>query len=416
MKRVLAPTLMAMACCAAVAQSTPSTPSVTLYGIVDAGVTYTTGLATNKTAVVSGIMDGSRFGLRGNEDLGGGYRAIFTLENRTELNNGSGSSRPATGTPTPDRLNQAALLGLPAALQPAVTGVAAQIGSSIGVNLANNFWDRQAYVGLITPFGAVLAGRQYTPVYEINATFETLATQSSLSFGQVGAIPSVIDIRVSNALQYRIQLGGLTASAMYAFGDVPGNDKANRFGGAMAMYKTDGYGIGAGYQRRNNDIGLESLTTLQVGGYFAVGPGAIHAVYADIKDDNPSGVSGIAAGLTPLVGAAGAALVQSAYTVALRQDAQMWQLGYKMTTGPNTFYVAYNAYDDRQSANADVSSYGVVYTYALSKRTDLNAVLTRFDNKGLGQAAPGQAGFLGGFTETAATDATNVAFGVRHRF
>jgi predicted porin len=361
-------------------------------------------------------MDGSRFGLRGNEDLGGGYRAIFTLENRTELNNGSGSSRPRTGTPTPDRLNQAALLGLPAALQPAVAGVAAQIGSSIGVNLANNFWDRQAYVGLITPFGAVLAGRQYTPVYEINATFETLATQSSLSFGQVGAIPSVVDIRVSNALQYRIQLGGLTASAMYAFGDVPGNDKANRFGGAMAMYKTDGYGIGAGYQRRNNDIGLESLTTLQVGGYFAVGPGAIHAVYADIKDDNPSGVSGIAAGLTPLIGAAGASLVQSAYTVALRQDAQMWQLGYKMTTGPNTFYVAYNAYDDRQSANADVSSYGVVYTYALSKRTDLNAVLTRFDNKGLGQAAPGQAGFLGGFTETAATDATNVAFGVRHRF
>ncbi len=120
MKRVLAPTLMAMACCAAVAQSTPSTPSVTLYGIVDAGVTYTTGLASDKAAVVSGIMDGSRFGLRGNEDLGGGYRAIFTLENRTELNNGSGSSRPATGTPVPDRLNQAALLGLPAALQPAV--------------------------------------------------------------------------------------------------------------------------------------------------------------------------------------------------------------------------------------------------------------------------------------------------------
>ncbi len=68
------------------------------------------------------------------------------------------------------------------------------------------------------------------------------------------------------------------------------------------------------------------------------------------------------------------------------------------------------------SANADVSSYGVVYSYALSKRTDLNAVLALFDNKGLGQAAPGQAGFLGGFTESAGTDATNVAFGIRHRF
>jgi predicted porin len=413
MKRVLVPTLMAVACGAAMAQSTSS---VTLYGIVDAGVTYTTGLAKNKTQLVSGIMDGSRFGLRGNEDLGGGYRAIFTLENRTELNNGSGSSRPPTGTQVPDRLNQAALLGLPAALQPAVTGVAAQIGSTLGVNLANNFWDRQAYVGLVTPFGAVLAGRQYTPVYEINATFETLATQSSLSLGQVGAIPSIVDIRVSNALQYRIQLGGLTASAMYAFGGVTGNDSANRFGGAMAMYKGEGYGVGVGYQQRNNDIGLESLKTLQVGGYFGLGPGAIHAVYADIQDDNPSGVSGIAAGLTPLVGAAGAALVQSAYTVALKQDAQVWQLGYRMTTGPNTFYVAYNSYDDRKAVNADVASYGIVYSYALSKRTDLNAVYTHFDNKGLGQAAPGQAGFLGGFTETAAADANNFAFGIRHRF
>ena len=301
-------------------------------------------------------------------------------------------------------------------MQPAVNAVAAQIGSGIGVNVANNFWDRQAWVGLVTPVGAVLAGRQYTPVYELNATFDTLAAQSALQFGQVGSIPPTVDIRVSNALQYRIQLGGLTASAMYAFGGVSGNDKANRFGGAMAMYKTDAYGGGVAYQKRNNDIGLESLTTLQVGGYFALGPGAIHAVYADVKDDNPSGVSGIAAALTPLTGAAAASLVQSAYTTALGLDAQMWQLGYKMTTGPNTFYVAYNSYDDRMSANADVSSYGVVYSYALSKRTDLNAVLAFFDNKGLGQAAPGQAGFLGGFTESAGTDATNVAFGIRHRF
>jgi hypothetical protein len=45
--------------------------------------------------IASGIMEGSRFGLRGTEDIGGGYKAIFTLENRFELDTGSVSNRPA---------------------------------------------------------------------------------------------------------------------------------------------------------------------------------------------------------------------------------------------------------------------------------------------------------------------------------
>ena len=49
----------------------------------------------------------------------------------------------------------------------------------------------------------------------------------------------------------------------------------------------------------------------------------------------------------------------------------------------------------------------------LSKRTDLNAVLTHFDNKDLAQAAPGQAGFLGGLTTSAGTDSNSLALGIR---
>jgi predicted porin len=416
MNKALALTVLAAASSACVAQvATPN--SVTLYGIVDAGISRVSGLKNGTdTALVSGIMEGSRFGLRGNEDIGGGYRAIFTLENRTELNNGSLSNRSPSGTQVPDRLNQAALLGLPGALQPAVSGVAAQIGSTIGVNLGNAFWDRQAYVGLVTPFGGLVAGRQYTPGYEISATFDTLGTQSSLAAGQVGAIPSSVKIRASNAVQYRIQLGGITAGAMYAFGGVAGNSKANRFAGVMAMYKGAGFSVGGAYNQENNEVGLKSLKSVLVGGSLDVGPGKASALYGQIKDDNPAGVSTIAAGLTPLVGAAGAALVQSAFTTALKQDAHQFHIGYKLETGPNTFYVAYNSYNDRKAANADVTSYGVAYTYALSKRTDLNAVLTRFDNKGLGQAAPGQAGSLGGVTASAATDSTGLAFGIRHRF
>lgn len=418
MKRaVLTLSVLALACGASLAQDTP--PTVTVYGIIDAGITHTTGLASEKNQVVSGIMEGSRFGLRGNEDIGGGFRALFTVEHRMEINNGTGSNRPPSGLQTPDRLNQAALLGLPASLQPAVTGVAANLAQTLGVNLPGRFWDRQAYVGLVTPFGAILLGRQYTPAYEINAVFDTLGTQSSLSAGQVASVPASVDIRVSNAIQYRIVLGGLTAGVMYSLGDpntVTGNTKANRFGGAMAMYKVGPYAAGIGYNQRNNDIGQKSLESTLVGASAQVGPGTVSALYGQIKDNNPSGVSTIATTLTPLTGATGAALVQAAFTEALKQDGRLMHIGYKWPMGNNTLYVAYSSYNDKRAPNADVASYGVAYSYALSKRTDINAVLAHFDNKNLAQAAPGQAGFLGGFTKSAATDANNVALGIRHRF
>lgn len=74
-------------CCAGLAQAQTTTPpTVTLYGLVDVGITQVTGMKGGSvTQVASGIMEGSRWGLKGNEDLGGGYRAVFTLENRFEM-------------------------------------------------------------------------------------------------------------------------------------------------------------------------------------------------------------------------------------------------------------------------------------------------------------------------------------------
>ncbi len=83
---------------AAMAQST-----VTIYGLLDGGYNHITGLR-NGTAnrIDSGLMEGSRFGLRGSEDIGGGYKAIFTLENRLELDTGSVSNRAPSGGQIPD--------------------------------------------------------------------------------------------------------------------------------------------------------------------------------------------------------------------------------------------------------------------------------------------------------------------------
>jgi predicted porin len=419
-KNLFALSALALASSAALAQSTPS--SVTVYGLLDAGIVHNTGVA-NKNQLVSGIMEGTRFGLRGNEDIGGGFRAIFTLENRTELNNGTLGNRPPSGSQLPDRFADASLLvpGLcpaqPCAIQAAVSQVNANLAAGgLGVNIRGGFFDRQAFIGLVTPVGAVLAGRQYTPAYEVTATFDALGTQSSLAAGQVASFPASTEIRIDNALQYRIVFGGLTASAMYGFGNVANNTKAARFGGVMAMYRVGPFAVGLGHNQRNNDVGQKSLQSTAFGASAQIGPGTLSGLYATFKDNNPSGVSTLGASLATSVGAAAAAALQQAYTNALRQDGRLMHIGYKMPVGAHTLYVAYSTFDDKRAFNADTSSYGAAFTYALSKRTDFNVVLTHFDNKNLAQAAPGQAGFLGGFTTSAGTDSNSLALGVRHRF
>ena len=409
MKKILVLSTLATAAVACCAQST-----VTIYGILDGGVTRVSGLRGGAIKQLSsGIMEGSRLGVRGTEDLGGGYRALFTLESRLELDTGGVNNRPPSGSQLPDRVTQAALLGLPAALQPVLNAVSGSIGNSVGVNLGGTFWDRQIYVGLVTPVGAVLAGRQYTPAYEMVYSFDTLGTDSSLSAGQVGALPSAVDIRVSNAVAYRIQQGPFSASAMVAAGE---GSTTGRLQGAMGLYKGEAFSFGVGYNTRKNERAAKSLSSLLVGASAKLGPGTLFALFGTIKDDNPTGLSGIAATVTPSVGAATAAAIQNAYINGFKQDGRLFHIGYKYVTGPNTIRIAYSALDDKRPNNADTTSFGVAYSYALSKRTDLNAVVTRFDNRGLGQLAPGGGGYLGGVTASAGTDSTSIALGIRHRF
>jgi general bacterial porin, GBP family len=99
--------------------------SVTLYGLIDSGLTYTNNQHGQKNfQATSGDTNGSRWGLRGAEDLGGGLKAIFTLENGFSIQSGS--------------------LG--------------QGGRMFG---------RQAFVGLSSEsYGALTAGRQYDSVVD----------------------------------------------------------------------------------------------------------------------------------------------------------------------------------------------------------------------------------------------------------
>lgn len=74
----------------AFAQAANAQSTVTLYGIVDAGVLYTNNREGHSSwELAGGNESGPRWGLMGSEDLGGGMKANFRLENGFNVANGA---------------------------------------------------------------------------------------------------------------------------------------------------------------------------------------------------------------------------------------------------------------------------------------------------------------------------------------
>ncbi|MGZ8981772.1 MAG: porin, partial [Burkholderiaceae bacterium] len=232
MRKSLVAVALAFAFPAAFAQS-----NVTLYGLVDVGVERLDIGSLSETRLMSGISQGSRWGVRGTEVLGGGYSAIFTLESRINIDTGSVTNndslywcRPAGSTAPAVCPGVGLVTPLPPSAAPAVIGGINAVNNSLlqaitTVNSAGALFDRQSWAGLVTPYGAVLAGRQYTPGYEIINKFSVLGDQTALQFGQGYNTPQ---IRANNSVQYRAEMKGFTLSLMYGFGGSEGqrNERA----------------------------------------------------------------------------------------------------------------------------------------------------------------------------------------------
>jgi predicted porin len=165
-------TLLAVAVLGTFAGSVAAQSSVTLYGVADVNLERIKG-ATSLTRMSSGGNAGSRWGLRGSEDLGGGLKAVFQVESGFNID----------------------------------TGTSGQGGTLFG---------RQAYVGLAGEFGAVRLGRQYSPMDDVADMVGT----------KVYDVLSVVPIignddynRVNNAMTYFTpNLGGFTAQLQYSLG------------------------------------------------------------------------------------------------------------------------------------------------------------------------------------------------------
>ncbi len=385
------------------------TANVTLYGILDVGIQHVSGAKGGSvTQVASGIMEGSRFGLRGTEDLGNGFKATFVAEARFEGDTGALGNRPISGNQLPDRLTA----GLPPAVAAALTNVA--VGPSLGVNTGGRLFDRQVFVGLITPVGAILAGRQYTPAFEISNRYDAFANATAASPGQIISIPAGVDIRADNSVLYRIEKDGFYGGVMFASGESTAGTKRGSLMAANIGYQSGKFGAGVGYNERRNSAGLKALNTLAVGANYDFGFANVFGLAVQVKEPNVTSGPELRAGLVA-AGVPGL-LVDTGILPRLQQDLRLYHGGVRIPLGVGMFTVGYSKSDDRRNSNADSQSYGALYTYPLSKRTDLNLAITEVKNDGNAQALPGGNGFLGGVTAFAGKDARSIQFSVRHRF
>ena len=403
--------------------------NVTVYGILDAGIVHN---KDGQTKIASGIADGSRLGFKGTEDIGGGYKAIFNLEARIELD---------TGTQKPGLVNDNQGLyltkGMGALPAPILAGVrsAFQPKGGPAVNLEGALFDRTATVGLITPGGAVLVGRMYTPGYEVFAAsdvFEsgTAGTWGGITGGTAGFTALGADIRSQKSIQYRIATPqGVGASIMYGAKGSGYLGRYNKFVGTAVTYKANGIDAGFGFNRGYDQHDNISLTTYTLGGSYTYGDFKWFLGFHDQKnlhsvllDEYIAGWDiSIAPSLTALAGAPTAAALRNGVFVPnitknTQVDASSVQFGMHYRTGAGRIMASVAHQNDRTASNSDATQYAIGYDHNLSKRTDLFTVVGYIKNSNDGQYSPSTAGAPGGFVKTPGDTGQAIQLGIRHRF
>jgi GBP family porin len=388
--------------------SVAAEPDLKVYGVADAGLSVARLGQGTQVNLVSGMKEGSRLGFKGSEDLGSGFKTIFTLEARVEFDTGSQSN--AYFSPG---INQALFQGLPAPvaarLVPAI-GTPARVGNSSGA-----LFDRQAWVGVVTPIGAVMLGRQYTPGYEIAHAadvFEsgTAGSWTNLSYVNGSGVTPSLALRNNGAVQYRIETpSGVIASVMVAPGRGTGSvGAAKKAWAANLAYRARDLDVGIGYNSEEDQVGNIALRTLVLGGSYKVGDAKLFAGYMRAKNEHPA-VAGLVA---PAAGPVAAAIVgQNA-----RVDGDLITLGVQYAIGLGRVKMGLSHYHNRRVPDANAVLAAAGYDYNLSKRTTLYSTYARVSNQSFSQAAVGGSGYLGGSTSAPGQNANILQLGVRHSF
>jgi predicted porin len=355
--------------CAVFVAAVAATPAfaqsnVTLYGVIDAGVEYLNNANAAKDDLVrmpsvTGGLVPSRWGMRGSEDLGGGLRAVFTLE----------------GGFNPDN----AALG--------------QGGRMFG---------RQAWVGLAGSWGTVAVGRTYSMLFYSMLNADVMAIYASGSFDAY--LPNA---RHDNSVQYMGQFSGFTLGATYSLGrdasaaggpaatNCPGelaNDSsACRQWTALAKYDSSRWGAALAYDKMNG------------------GPNAAFGLNSSSKSDERVSANGYVM-ITKVKVGGGLLRRDNEGSVTPRSD--LWYLGASVPFATSfVFDGQVLRYDLKDSSN-DANMVAVRLVDNLSRRTAVYVTAGYIDNRGTSAVSvSGSAGTVGvGLSQT------GVMVGMRHAF
>jgi predicted porin len=234
-------TLLAAALLAGFAGAASAQSSVTLYGLIDGGLRYNkvsidNGSGASNFGLAYGQQSGNRFGLRGVEDIGGGSRVTFQLENGFEFGNGT--------------LQQGGRI----------------FGRQAWIGVENNSW------------GYVRIGRQTNFATEyVGIPVDPFGT----GFGQLnmGAAFGVANTdRISNAIKYQTpNMSGFQAGVGYSFAT-----------GNTGVY-TAAAGGGASTGSAYNFATQNNMRQLTLGAKYANGPIYVAASYDKIYAQESKG-------------------------------------------------------------------------------------------------------------------------------
>jgi len=382
-------TMIAVALASAFATAAQAQSSVTLYGLIDAGVSYTNNQAGHSAwQQTSGTVSGSRWGLRGAEDLGGGLKAIFTLENGFTLNNGAAGQN-------------------------------------------NRLFGRQAFVGLASDqFGSVTLGRQYDSVVDFVAPISLVASPYG---GTIAAHPFDNDNfnntdRINNSVKYTsANYGGLKFGALYGFSNTAGAFANNRAYSVGGSYRFGGLNVAVGYLQLNNDINNLATSTSSPGavtGSAAFTAGTQRTAGGGVSYTYGPVTGGIVYTQTNLSnalgGSIGAAQAGTAAPVGLQANSAHLQniegnVRYALTpmltlAGSYT----YTRTNFGAGENPNYNQVNLQTQYAMSKRT---SVYLQGDWQHVSANPYGFGAHLNGVSSASATqDQVAVSAGLRHTF
>ncbi|AIO44413.1 porin [Burkholderia cenocepacia] len=372
-------TLIVAAVAASFATAAHAQSSVTLYGVLDAGITYQSNVQTasgqgkSRWSLGSGI-DQSRFGLRGSEDLGGGLKAIFTLESGFNIGNG----KFANGN--------------------------------------GGMFNRQAFVGLSSQYGTVTLGKQYDATQDYLAPLTATGSWGGTYFAHPlnnDRLSTNGDVALNNTIKYTsVNYAGLQFGGTYSFSNST-NFANNRAYSAGLSYQFEGLKLGAAYSQANNAglsttgavnpsidsttgtaFGVQGRTrTYGIAAGYAFGPAQVGAAWTQSRLDNQTSGAG-----------------------TLRADNYEINGKYNLTPalGLGAAYTYTSAKQNGQSTHWN--QFGVQADYSLSKRTDVYAqAVYQRGTKGAGFGASIYNGDVNAYPSSKVSQ-TAATVGLRHRF